>query len=299
MLIQEIDDFKKIRTKARAYFYYILSRNITPQHTIEDNIKNIKRDVDYYENIYILDNQGKQTLDNFSSHSLLQNVGKGEDRSDRAYFYKTFQERRCTLTNPYPSRLIGMMVVTVAYPVYDDKDELLNIVCIDISLEHILQMVHPSSIDSIFGTFSRVIYSLFAVALLLISSIFFVNGLTTFFDNGLNLHQISIGDMFESTILLTLSLAIFDLIKAIFEEEISGNYKSKHQKNINKTMIRFLGSIIIALSIEALMLVFKFAMISPNKLLYAIYLIGGISILLISLSIYIKVSEDNNRFLHK
>ena len=53
-------------------------------------------------------------------------------------------------------------------------------------------------------------------------------------------------------------------------------------------MIRFLGSIIIALSIEALMLVFKFALTDPEKLEFAVYLIGGVSMLLLSLSVYIK-----------
>ena len=57
-------------------------------------------------------------------------------------------------------------------------------------------------------------------------------------------------------------------------------------------MIKFLGSIIIALSIEALMLVFKFALIDPNKLINAIYLIGGVSLLTITLAIYIKFTND-------
>ena len=56
-------------------------------------------------------------------------------------------------------------------------------------------------------------------------------------------------------------------------------------------MVRFLGSIIIALSIEALMLVFKFAITDPDKLLYAIFIMGGVSFLLISLAVYIKFTK--------
>ena len=295
MLIQEIDDFAEIRTKARAYFCYILTRSITPNNKIEDIILKIKRDIDYYEAIYLLDEEGKQTIGNISNDILFKDKGKGENRINRAYFYNAIKDKRCTLTNPYPSRLGNLMVTTISYPIFDSDRKLLYVLCIDISLVHILQMIHPSSIDSIFGTFARVIYSLFAIALLIISSIFFINGLSNFWGHGLNFNEISIKDMFESTILLTLSLAIFDLIKAIFEEEISGNYKIKYKKNVNKTMIRFLGSIVIALSIEALMLVFKFAMISPEKLLYAVYLIGGISALLISLSLYINISEKRDK----
>ncbi len=56
-------------------------------------------------------------------------------------------------------------------------------------------------------------------------------------------------------------------------------------------MVRFLGSIIIALSIEALMLVFKFALTDPGKLQYAVYLITGVSLLLVSLALYMKFSR--------
>jgi hypothetical protein len=56
-------------------------------------------------------------------------------------------------------------------------------------------------------------------------------------------------------------------------------------------MVRFLGSIIIALSIEALMLVFKFAIIDPNKLMYAMFIVAGVALLLISLAVYIKFTK--------
>ena len=55
-------------------------------------------------------------------------------------------------------------------------------------------------------------------------------------------------------------------------------------------MIRFIGSIIIALAIESLMLVFKFAITGPEKIIYAIYLIGAVALLMISLAIYIKLN---------
>ena len=58
-------------------------------------------------------------------------------------------------------------------------------------------------------------------------------------------------------------------------------------------MIRFLGSIIIALSIEALMLVFKFAITKPEKLHSAVDLMYGVTVLMVGLSIYIWVNKSN------
>jgi len=99
--------------------------------------------------------------------------------------------------------------------------------------------------------------------------------------------------MFKSTILLTLSLAIVDLVKAIFEEEVLGKEKKDGAGDTHQTMVRFLGSIIIALSIEALMLVFKFALNDPSQLIFAVYLLVGVTSLIIGLSYYLKVSHDN------
>lgn len=100
--------------------------------------------------------------------------------------------------------------------------------------------------------------------------------------------------MFESTIAITLALAIFDLAKTLIEQEVLGRTK-KEEGGIQKTMVRFLGSIIIALAIEALMLVFKLAIGDLSQMVYAIYLIGGVSLLLLGLSVYLfTVKYKNN-----
>ncbi len=82
------------------------------------------------------------------------------------------------------------------------------------------------------------------------------------------------------------------MVKAIFEEEVLGKEKKHNAGDSHQTMVRFLGSIIIALSIESLMLVFKFALTDPSKLLYAVYLIAGVTALIVALSIYIKFTKN-------
>jgi hypothetical protein len=175
--------------------------------------------------------------------------------------------------------------------VYDEADNLIYILCVDIALENILKMVHPSSVDSTFGTYTKVVYGGFSVALALVSLLLFVKGVSSFLHLGWHVDTIDINAMFEATILLTLALAIFDLVKAIFEEEVLGKEKKEGAGDGHQTMIRFLGSIIIALSIEALMLVFKFAITEPEKLVSAVYLILGVTALMVGLSTYIKVNK--------
>ncbi len=61
---------------------------------------------------------------------------------------------------------------------------------------------------------------------------------------------------FQATILLTLALAIFDLSKTIFEEEVLLRKDVRRHSATRRTLTRFIASILIAISIEALMLVF-------------------------------------------
>ena len=297
MQIKEIQEYAQIRVKARAYLCYIMGRNISQTiksgdiNTVLSKLESLNENISKAEAIYALDENGIQITDNISRNKKLRGIGKGLERSDRAYYYKTVREHRCILTDPYPSFVSNTMVVTSAFPIYDEEDKLLCIICVDISLANILRMVHPSSVDSVAGTMSKIAYTAFSVALAAVSLLLFIKGITSFMYFGLDFTKIDINQMFEATILLTLALAIFDLVKAIFEEEVLGKEKKHGAAEGHQTMIRFLGSIIIALSIESLMLVFKSALIDPEKLIYAVALMGGVALLLLSLSVYIKFNR--------
>jgi len=300
MQIKEIEEYADIRARARAYLCYIMGRHVTDTiqdgdiHTVLSRLETLNDSIEKAEAIYALDAHGVQILHNVSKNKALAGVGQGVDRSDRAYFYRTVKEHRCTLTEPYPSDISNTMVVTSSFPIYDERDNLLCIICVDISMANILRMVHPSSVDSYFGTLTKIAYAAFSVALALVSLLLFVKGATAFLHFGTDLRAIDINEMFRATILLTLSLAIFDLVKAIFEEEVLGKEKKEGTGGGHQTMIRFLGSIIIALSIEALMLVFKFALTDPAQLLYSVYLIGAVALLLVSLSVYVKFNANSD-----
>ncbi len=309
MVIKEIQEYASVRTKARAYLCYIMSRNVSltnfqadADSFIENQLTTLKESLPQADVLYILNANGQQIGQMITQKGKILNSSElssscaiGTDRSDRAYYYKTIQEHRCLLTDPYPSLGTNKMVVTSSFPVYDEDDNLMFIICADIELKEILNMVHPSSIDSTFGKFSKIVYSAFSVALAMVALLLFLKGISSFFSLGLHFNSIDINEMFKATILLTLSLAIFDLVKAIFEEEVLGKEKNENSGDGHQTMIRFLGSIIIALSIESLMLVFKFALTDPSKLLYAVYLIGGVTALMIGLSIYIRANKSDKK----
>ena len=254
---------------------------------IKSGLDKIAHEVENFDAFYILAPDGVQIENNISLDES-RRIGAGENRSNKAYFYRAVKERRCVLSDPYPSSLTGELCVSASEPVYDEKGTLLYIVCVDISLNDILKLIPPGRLDFGFENFSRLVYALISLALFAITAVLFVLGIKSIIWAPFG--SLNVADMFESTIVLTLALALFDLVKAIFDEEVLGK-SVKEDSGASRTMVRFLSSIIIALAIEALMLVFKFAITSPEQIIYAVWLISGVSLLLIALSVYLYMSK--------
>jgi len=295
MYIREIQDFQKIRKEARAYFCYLLQRNLPNRlpnigvDVVYEGLKRIINELPDANVAYILDANGKQISEMITlKESLKKNIELNQ--SNRTYFYKAVKEKKCILTDPYPSLIGGEMVVSAAMPLFNDRGDLLYVAVVDIPFEKILKFIHREKGDTIARNINKGVYAVFAAALFAICVLLFFNGIKMFFMYTLS--NIDIKKMFESTILITLSLALYDLVKTLLFEEVIGD-KEEHPLAIHKTMIKFLGSIVIALAIEGLMLVFKFAMISPGKLIYAALLLGAVTFLLIGLAYYMKsVGKD-------
>lgn len=300
MLSKDIVQFGEMRYEIRAYLCFLLQRNIKNNlphielNKIVDGLHKIEAEVGIFELLYVLDVGGNLALDGISKDSDLV-CKKGENHNDRAYFYRAVKEKKCILTDPYPSIASGNLVVTVAYPLYDSKGKLQYVVCMDLPLERTAMLVRPTPLFGIFSHFGKSVYFVISFALFLVSALLFAKGGLSMWEALGRFASLDIKDIFEATILITLSLAIFDLVRAIFEEEVLGRQKSQDSKMVHKTMTRFLGSIVIALAIEALMLVFKFTIIEPEKLIYAVYLIGAVTCLLIGLAVYMRFTARYKR----
>lgn len=292
----DIQKFSESRTKARAYFCYLFSKNIPnrlpslTEEMIIPRLLKIKADLEKSEGVYLLDAKGVQVSPTYTEDKQVdEDVGR--IRAHRAYYYRAVREERCTITDPYPSLLTGDLTVTASAPIFCENGNLKYVACIDMPLAEVLKVAQLTKFDTGFSNFFKYAYGTFAFALLAVSILLFVKGVESFFIHEITPMSFDIKHVFEATILLTLSLAIFDLSKTIIEEEILGRHKEHNISGPHKTMVRFLGSIIIALSIEALMLVFKFAITDPDKLLYAMYIVAGVGFLLVCLAVYIKFTK--------
>jgi hypothetical protein len=297
MLTRDIQHYSESRTQARAYFCYLFSKNLPnnlpdiSEDAVTDRLRKIMGDLPECEGVYVLNAKGEQITPTYLPDGTETMTCIGQRRSNRAYYYRAMKEKRCTITDPYPSLITHELTITTSKPIFNSAGEILYVACLDMPLAAVLKIAHPMPMKSISGRFFRYGYAAFTLVLAMIALLLFLKGAGYFFEQGIHIQKIEVKSIFNATILLTLALAIFDLVKTLFEEEVLGKHTENHSaSDPHKTMVRFLGSIIIALSIEALMLVFKFAITSPDMLIMAIYIIAGVSMLIISLAVYIKLT---------
>jgi len=291
-----MQEFLAGKKKAKNYFCSLFNKhmlnNLEPysKEKVLSRLIEVKSSVKSSEGVYVLDEHGVQVTLTYSNREKIDNVGK--DRSDKAYFYKAIRSSKCEITDPYPSSYSeGGLCVTISQAIYSPEKELQGVACLDMPLEEVTEISNMNMLELGFTNFFKFAYSLFAFALMAVALLLFAKGVQSFFLHDITPDHFEIKYVFEATILLTLALAIFDLSKTLIEEEMLGWSKGSHVSGPHKTMVKFLGSIIIALSIEALMLVFKFAITDPSKLIYAMYIIAGVGILILSLAVYIKFTK--------
>lgn len=144
---------------------------------------------------------------------------------------------------------------------------------------------------NIFFRAEQLYYLLITGSLFLASLYLLFSAFKNFWHLTVYLHySMDIPLLMESVIMITLSVAIFDLAKATMEEEIiRGTDYLKHSE-IRRGLTRFLTAVTVAAAIEVLMLIFKFSLDRPENLLYAALLMFGLALLISSLGLYSLLS---------
>jgi len=204
---------------------------------------------------------------------------------DKAHLLERIQFRddNIYISNIYVNSRTGTPFVTVVVHIANEY-----IVC-DFELYTLLKELSLIEGHEYFSEFTRYFYTLFGFLLAFFSLALIIYAIftawTIIFDSDKDLLE----GLFRSIIALTLALAIFDLSKTILEHEVFYKSLSRNNNLENRLLARFLTSIIIALSIESLMVVFKIALSDSSKMVHAFYLISGVGIMIVSLSLYIFV----------
>jgi len=213
----------------------------------------------------------------------------GSDKSH--YFTKlNLDEDKIYISNPYIHYKTGKASVSVVH--YVDSTYYI----FDINLILLLEELKLIEYNSFHDKVKRIIYFFGSTALALVSIALIGYGVSVFFALMFSLSSSDfLHDIFSSIISITLGLAIYDLAKQIFEHEVM--YQSFHQSEDKqyKVLGKFLVSIIIALSIESLMVVFKIALEDVSNMMSAFYLLIGTTIMFVGLGYFYKTIQNTTQ----
>jgi hypothetical protein len=199
-------------------------------------------------------------------------LGRVQFRADNIY-----------ISNAYVNSRSGTPFITIVVH-YEDA-----YIVFDFELYALLKELSLIEGHELFGEFTRYFYALFGFMLALFSVALIAYALYIVWTLIASHDKELLSGIFRSIIALTLGLAIFDLAKTILEHEVFYKSLSRNNNLENRLLARFLISIIIALSIEALMVVFKIALSDYSQMIHAFYLISGVGIMIVSLSLFIFI----------
>lgn len=240
------------------------------------------------ELVYVCDeNSLIQTSDNIY-RGKTSSVPRGRDRN---YLMEKidFTDSNLAISKPYISSASGETCITVA------KKEAGSIYFLDFNLVALLQRLGLMEIHKEFNFMTKGFYIISATIMMILA--LFTLGYSVFeFGHSVFIKaNLSIESIFKPVIALTLGLAIFDLAKTVLEQEVVFKSYSKRGASEYKVLVKFSITIIIALLIEALMVVFKIAIHSYDEMIHAFYLIAGVSVLMLALGSFIYLSGKGKK----
>ncbi len=183
------------------------------------------------------------------------------------------------MSSVYRSGSDGEVTITTSKRMDSGK-----ILTMNFNLIKLLEELNYINKAEFFNKFTKLVYAFIGYSLTVFATILIFYAIFNFlyhvFDDGVNIFQ----SIFKSTIALTLGLAIFDLAKNLLEHEVVYKEYFIESHGSRQLLEKFLISIIIALSIESLMTVFKIAISDYKDMIYAVYLLLAISVLIFALS---------------
>jgi len=264
----------------------------TEPTALREAMCDISRHFPFVSLLFTLDPRGTQTSNNVYCPRRSQSVrteGCGKDRSQRPYFQPASQTDGVAVTEPYLSTASGTLCISASMRGKDAQGKILGYVVLDIDLGETIEFLMGDVLRRRFQPGFRTVYSLIVTGLFAVVGALLWAAFTEvaqLFDAGQTRDAIHLRP-FGVIIFLTLGLAVFDLGKTILEEEVLMHKDIFRHSSTRRTITRFVAAIMIAVSIEALLLMFKAALGQGEGMLSAVWMMFTAIGLLIGLGIYV------------
>ena len=267
----------------------------TAHEQLNEVVKRLHNSYPFVELLYCLDENGIQTTESAASPTVpdpkRREPGFGSDRSNRIY-YRTARDNssKITVTQPYLSSATHQLAIS-AVQRFVDPDNAIRYLVINFNLEKLIIFLNGDSVRRLVHPLFQIIYGVIGVMLVAVSMLLLYSAGQSLFAM-LHEHTNTATQAFQSVILVTLGLAIFDLGKTILEEEVLLHKDIHHADSTRRTIARFMSAIVIAVSIESLLLMFKSLLGDATHLDSAVFMLFAAVALLVGLGAYLKLTSE-------
>jgi len=268
---------------------YVLSMVKNMPKDYINNVKDVFKKHKYVELIYAVNSEFIQTTPAIYKHKIV----KDSINSDKRHYFLNvnIENGEVYISNPYMHHSTGKASISVVHKM----GEMYNVLDIDLVL--LLEELKLIDYNSFHERFMKLVYLSGATLLSLISLSLIGYGAYV-----LVALMISLGtsdflhDVFKAIIAVTIGLAMFDLSKQIMEHEVLFRSLHPDREQQFRVLANFLISIIIALSIETLMVVFKIVLDDYQNMLSAFYLLLGTTIMFVGLAYFHSTLRQKDNY---
>ncbi|RYY75076.1 MAG: hypothetical protein EOO52_12275 [Gammaproteobacteria bacterium] len=262
---------------------------------LHKTVERLYKSYPFVELLYCLDENGMQITVSAAAPNIddskRSEPGMRSDRSNRAYYTKAVKnEKISTVTSPYLSNATHQLAIS-AVQRYITEQNKIGFLVINFNLEKLIIFLNGDDLRRRVHPFFQAVYAVIGAMLVLIATLLLYYGgkdMYSVVQNHIN-EPIKI---FGAVILVTLGLAIFDLGKTILEEEVFLHKDIHHEGSMRRTISRFMSAIVIAVSIESLLLMFKSLLGGEDHLNSAVLMLFAAVSMLVGLGVYLKLTDE-------
>jgi hypothetical protein len=136
-----------------------------------------------------------------------------------------------------------------------------------------------------FEFFNKIIYLAIALVLMLLAVVLVVGAAWTLVTRTVA-GESNTFNLLHSVGLIIVSVAVFDVGKFLFEEEVLHDRELRSIREARRSLTKFMTIIIVALSLEALVLVFETKQEQVSALLYPSIVMGSAVLALVGLGVF-------------
>lgn len=138
-----------------------------------------------------------------------------------------------------------------------------------------------------FESAARVMYFLAAATLGLFALMFIALSALTVVEGVVALDSaVLTSAMLDGVGMIVLAIAVFEIAKYLYEEEIVRERELRRADEARRTLTKFLTTIIIAASLEGLVLVFEARTSEISAIIYPVMLLGVVTLLVVGLGAF-------------